>query len=82
MTNWHGDYFDIPQNVGAKGGDNDNKGWQMDRRTYHGGDHSHAVSGWANTGIAMLTETGNEGEHENRPPLRLFIILCLFKNNI
>ena len=54
----------------------------MDRRTYHGGDHSHAVSGWANTGIAMLTETGNEGEHENRPPLRLFIILCLFKNNI
>ena len=63
------DFVNVPGNYGQDGKtDVNNMGWQMDRRTFHGGDHSHAVAGWAHNGNAILTETGNEGEHENRPP--------------
>ena len=68
---WNGfhDLIDVPHSIGqgAKS-DQDNWGLQMTRSTYGNGEHSHHIHGSTDTAYSSISKTGNNEEHENRPP--------------
>jgi microcystin-dependent protein len=67
--NFHSIRSENPGKLGNNAGtDYDNVGYDKVRNSDSAGSHEHAVKGITNASITILSNTGNNQAHENRPP--------------
>ena len=77
---FHGDYVAVPGNVGSKGSDLDNVGYQMDRNTFYAGNHQHLVKGLTSNSHASLAYTGGNQPFDNRPVYGIVQFIIYIQN--